>query len=143
MKRQRAFILAHQQARERAARFILDEAQEGDAVNIGEPNRTSEQNSAQWPYLAAWSQGVEWMLNGKLTKLTEDDWKDILTAAWRGESQNIVPGLNGGFVMLGQRTSQFGKAEFSEWLEFLIAATTTRGLEPIFKNPRREREIVR
>lgn len=37
-------------------------------------------------------------------------------------------GLDGGVVMLGQRTSQFSKREFSEWLEFLHATAADRGV---------------
>ena len=38
-------------------------------------------------------------------------------------------GLDGGVVMLGQRTSKFGKKEFSEWLEFLHATAAAREVD--------------
>jgi hypothetical protein len=41
-------------------------------------------------------------------------------------------GMDGGMVMLGQRTSGFSKKEFSDWLEFLHATAVDRevNLEP-------------
>lgn len=41
--------------------------------------------------------------------------------------RRAAPGLDGGMVLLGQRTSKFGKREFGEWLEFLNA-TAQRGV---------------
>jgi hypothetical protein len=38
-------------------------------------------------------------------------------------------GLDGGVVMLGQRTSKFTKAEFSEFIEFLYATAMARGVK--------------
>lgn len=51
-----------------------------------------------------------------------------MTAAFEGESVRLAMGINGGVVMLGQRTSRFGKARFSEWLEFLHATAADRGV---------------
>ena len=67
-------------------------------------------------------------VNGKMVKLEADEWKDILTAAFKGESVRLAMGLDGGVVMLGQRTSVFGKAKFSDWLEFLHATAADRGV---------------
>jgi hypothetical protein len=60
--------------------------------------------------------------------MTPDDWKDVLTAAFRGESVRLAMGLDGGVVMLGQRTSKFTKREFSDWIEFLYATAASRGV---------------
>jgi hypothetical protein len=37
-------------------------------------------------------------------------------------------GLSGGMVLLGQRTSKFSKAKFSDFLEFLHATAIERGV---------------
>jgi sugar phosphate isomerase/epimerase len=37
-------------------------------------------------------------------------------------------GLDGGIVMLGQRTSRFTKPQFAEWIEFLYATAADRGV---------------
>lgn len=59
-------------------------------------------------------------------RLAPDEWKDLLTAAFRGESVRLAMGLSGGVVMLGTRTSKFSKAQFSEWIEFLRATAADR-----------------
>ena len=38
-------------------------------------------------------------------------------------------GLDGGVVMLGQRTSKFGKKEFSDWLTFLHSVAIDRSVK--------------
>lgn len=52
-------------------------------------------------------------------KLTEEEWKDVFTAALKREK--VVPGINGGFVVLGQHTSSMTKAELSELIELITA----------------------
>lgn len=101
-------------------------AQVGDAVKIGEATRTLEQNALQWVYLAALSKQLEWpvMVNGQWSKqlMSEDDWKDFLTGAFEGEAKRMAMGIdNTGLVMLGARTSKYGKKKFSEYIEFLKA----------------------
>jgi hypothetical protein len=97
-----------------------------------DPTRNSAQNAAQWPILQAWSEQKQWPINGMMTNLTPDEWKDVLTSAFEGEANpRISPGLNGGMVMLGRRTSKYGKRRFSEWLEWLHAASHHAGIKII------------
>ena len=87
-------------------------------------NRTLDQNAAQWPILEAWSQQKMWIVNGAKTRMNAEEWKDVLTAAFEGETApRLAMGLNGGVVMLGKRTSKYNKARFSEWLDWLMAAS--------------------
>lgn len=111
-------------------------APEGWAVIIQEPTRTIEQNAAQWPLLQCWAEQKVWPVNGKLVKLSKEEWKDILTAAFDREEVRIAQGLDGGMVLLGHRTSQFGKRKFSLWLEFLRAASAQHevNLPPVFED---------
>lgn len=125
MKQQ--FILKNDWIRQNAIRAIQS-APEGQAVTISEPNRTIEQNSAQWPILQAFSDQLVWPVNGAMVQLSPDEWKDILTAAFRQEQPRLAQGINGGVVMLGQRTSKFSKKEFSEWMEFLWSVAADRGV---------------
>ena len=111
-----------------AACIRIHDAPEGHVVTIAEPNRTLDQNSAQWPYLEAFAQQLEWPVNGVMTRITADDWKDILTCAYRNESPRVAMGINGGMVLLGQRTSKFSKKDFAEWMEFLVAMSVDRGV---------------
>ena len=91
--------------------------------------RTQAQNRLMWPLLTAFSEQLEWPVNGRMTKLTPDEFKDVLSAGFHGEAVRLAMGLNGGVVMLGQRTSQFSKREFGEWLEFLHATAADREIE--------------
>lgn len=122
------FIMAHTEARRRAVQAV-QEAPEGHAVTISEPTRSLEQNSALWRILQAFSDQLQWPVNGKLEWLTSEEWKDILSAAFQRESVRIAAGLDGGMVMLGQRTSKFSKRQFSDFLEFLNATAAARGVE--------------
>ena len=123
----RTFVLSHAEARRRAVQAV-QEAPDGYAVVIGEPTRTLDQNAAQWPILAAIAQQLRWPVNGEMVQLTDDEFKDILTAAFKKERMRLAQGVDGGVVMLGLRTSKMGKAEFSEWLEFLNWFCADRGV---------------
>lgn len=122
------FILSHPTARQRAQQ-ALQNAPEGHVITLAEPTRNLEQNAAQWPILQAFADCLVWPVNGRMEKLTPDEWKDILTAAFKRESTRVAMGLDGGMVMLGARTSAMSKREFSEWLDFLNATATDRGIE--------------
>ena len=121
------YIMSHDTARRNACEAVKN-APEGHVVTIGEPTRTLEQNAAQWPILEAFSEQLQWPVNGRMTQMTADEWKDVLTAAFRKEQARLAMGLDGGVVMLGSRTSKFVKTEFSEWLDFLNATAAERGV---------------
>ena len=122
------YILVHPIARQRAIDAVRT-AQDGFVVTVAEPSRSSDQNAAQWPILQAFADQLLWPVNGQMVKLSPDEFKDILTAAFKQETARVAMGLNGGVVMLGARTSQMGKREFSEWLDFLNATAAARGIE--------------
>lgn len=123
----RSFVLSHPLARRRALAAVA-EAPEGYGVTVAEPTRTVEQNSAQWPILEAFSEQLTWPVNGRMVRMSKDEWKDVLSAAFQNETARLAMGLNGGVVLLGMRTSQMGKRRFSEWLEFLHAVAADRGV---------------
>ena len=92
-------------------------------------DRTLDQNAAQWRILEAWSKQKQWLINGQKSILSKHDWKDILTATYEGEiAPRLAPGLYGGIVMLGRRTSKYNKEKFSEWLEWLNSASVEAGV---------------
>lgn len=107
----------------------LQRAPHGYCVTFSEPNRSLEQNAAQWPILEAFSEQLQWPVNGKMTTLSKEEWKDILTAAFTKETARLAMGLDGGVIMLGQRTREFGKKQFSDWLEFLHSVAADRGVQ--------------
>ncbi len=121
------YILVHAEARRRAQE-ALRTAPDGFVVTVGEPSRSLEANAAMWPILEAFSKQLEWPVNGRMVKMPADDWKNVLSAAFRKEQARLAMGLDGGVVMLGQRTSKFAKKEFSDWLEFLNSVAADRGV---------------
>lgn len=123
----KTFILAHAIARCSALECVKT-APEGYAVTIAEPNRNLQQNAAMWPILDAFAKQIQWPVNGIMTTLSSEEWKDILSSAFDRETVRLAMGLDGGMVMLGRRTSIMGKAKFSEFLEFLNATAALRGV---------------
>lgn len=92
-------------------------------IEVRAEKRSDAQNRLLWARLGELSRQVNW--HGQ--KLTPEDWKDVLTAALR--KQRVVPGVDGGFVVLGQRTSQMSKSEMSELLELIGAFGAQQGVE--------------
>lgn len=84
--------------------------------------RSLDQNARLWAVLTDVSKQVEWY--GR--HLSKEAWKDIFSAAL--ERQDVVPGLEGGFVMIGGRTSKMTKARFAELLELISAFGAERGI---------------
>lgn len=70
--------------------------------------RSDAQNRRLWAMLTEISRQVDWY--GQ--KLAPEDWKHVFSAALA--KQKVVPGLDGGFVVLGQSTSKMTKAEMSD-----------------------------
>ena len=120
------FRIASEAVRMRIVSAVM-EAPIGHFVRISQPPRTLSQNAAQWPILQAFADQLTWPVNGVQTKLDPDDWKDILTAAFKSE-RRVAEGLNGGHVFLGMRTSGMTRREFSEWLDFLNQVAAERGV---------------
>ena len=114
----KTYILTHTEARRRAQAAVAD-APDGYAVTVGEANRSLDQNAAQWPILQAFADQKQLAINGVLAWCSKEDWKDVLTATFRGEMRVAI--FDGRMILLGQRTSKFGKKTFGEWLEYLHA----------------------
>jgi hypothetical protein len=91
-------------------------------LKVEPERRSNEQNRLLWAALADVSEQVEW--HGQ--KLEPGEWKDVFTAALK--RQKVVPGLEGGFVVLGSSTSRMSKAEFSELCELIFAFGAERGV---------------
>jgi hypothetical protein len=123
----RTYALVHAEARRRASQDCMD-APDGYVVTVSEPTRNLDQNAAQWPILVAFSEQLDWPVNGRMVKMAPDEWKDVLSAAFQNTQARLAMGLDGGVVMLGMRTSKMGKRQFSEWLEFLHATAVDRGV---------------
>lgn len=114
----------------------IDAYPDGYMVVFQEPSRTLEQNAYQWPYLEGFSKQLQWKVNQQSVFMIKDEWKDVLTSAFEGDvNPRLAAGFDGGgVVMLGRRTSQYGKKKFAEWMEWLKAAAALKGVKPVFKN---------
>ena len=122
------FVLVHPEARRRAMAAV-SMAPEGHVVTVQEPTRNLEQNALLWVLLTAFSEQLKWPVNGVMVTLTPEEWKDILSAAYKRESQRVAMGIDGGMVLLGLRTSQLSKREFAELIEFIQSVAVDRGVD--------------
>ena len=122
------FVLAHDQARHRAIAAV-QQAPAGFVVRVDEPTRSLDQNAALWPLLDAFSRQLQWPVNGRMVTMKPEEWKDVLSCAFRREQARLAMGLDGGVVMLGLRTSKMGKRAFSDFLEFMHATAVERGVD--------------
>lgn len=114
MTERRVFFLVHAQARANAV-VAVNQAPDGYCVEVKQKTRSLEQNARLWALLTDVSQQVVW--HGR--KLSTEDWKHIFSASL--SKQDVVPGIDGGFVVLGKSTSKMTKAEMCD-LQTLIEA---------------------
>ncbi|HAX23073.1 MAG TPA: hypothetical protein DCY64_22655 [Hydrogenophaga sp.] len=129
----KTFVLAHQTARYSAVKAVQS-APDGYMVQVSEPTRTLEQNAAQWPYLQGFADQKQLCINGSMQHVTPDDWKDVLTACWNGETR--MAAFDGKVIMLPQCTRSMLKSVFSDWMEYLVAMAAQSGVEPVYKSER-------
>ena len=92
-------------------------------VEVKPETRSLAQNARLWAMLTDISNQVEWY--GR--KLTPEEWKHVFTAALA--KQDVVPGIDGGFVVLGKSTSQMTKGEMCELQELMEAFGAERGVK--------------
>jgi hypothetical protein len=104
------------------AKNCIDEAPADYVCTLKQKTRTLEQNALMWALLTDLSEQVDWHGN----KLTSDEWKDVLSASLK--KQKAVPGIDGGFVVIGARTSQMTKREMSDMCELIYAFGAEQGV---------------
>ena len=104
---------------------MADKALAGGPVQItlGRERRNKDQNSKLWPMLNDISKQVNW----HDLELSSEDWKHMLTASLT--KQRAVPGIDGGFVVLGLSTSRMKKPEFCELIELIYAFGAEHGVK--------------
>jgi hypothetical protein len=108
------FILRNNKVRENACEAVKT-VPDGTIVTFKAPTRSLEQNNRLWGLLNDVSRQVDWY--GR--KLSPDEWKCVFTAALR--KQDVVPGINGGFVVLGLSTSKMSIKEMVDLQELISA----------------------
>ncbi|HDR2561476.1 TPA: recombination protein NinB [Enterobacter ludwigii] len=97
-------------------------------VEAREETRTDKQNRLMWPLLKDLSDQVVW--HGE--KLTREEWKDLITVLvnqTQDQEQKSAPGINGGRVYFGVRTSKSSKRYMVDVIEAIYWFGTDRGVK--------------
>lgn len=96
-------------------------------IEAREETRTDKQNRLMWPLLKDLSEQVIWYDE----KLTSDEWKDVITVLvnqTNDHQQKSVPGIAGGRVYFGVRTSKSSKRYMIDVIEAIYWFGTERGV---------------
>jgi hypothetical protein len=91
-------------------------------LEVKPSTRSLEQNARLWAMLTDISFQVDWY--GR--HLTPHEWKHVFTASLK--KQDVVPGIDGGFVVLGLSTSKMTKAEMSDLQTLMEAFGAEQGV---------------
>ena len=103
----------------------VDKAPDGYVMELREPKRTDEQNSALWGLLNQ-IQKQRPTHNG--VRMTPELWKATFMDAL-GAEMRMLPKLDGdGFFPIGHSTSRLTKGEFANLLELMLAWCAREGL---------------
>jgi len=91
-------------------------------LSVKRETRSTQQNARLWAMLEDVATQVQW--HGRW--LSKEDWKHIFSAALK--KQDAVPGLEGGFVVLGQSTSRMTVKEMGDLMTLMEAFGAERGV---------------
>lgn len=118
-----SFPLRTERDRARAIQILnrVDLTQ-GITWSMREEVRTDAQNRRMWAMLRDIARQVVWY--GQ--KLSDEDWKHVLSASV--QKQRAVPGLDGGFVVLGVSTRRQSKKWFSDMFDVMEAFGAEQGV---------------
>jgi hypothetical protein len=115
-------ILSNPVARAQFKR-LADLAPHGAVGNIREPRRTTDQNDKMWAMLSDISRAKP---EGRT--LPTHKWKALFMDAI-GIPADWEPGLSGGVVNVGYRSSRLTKAQMSDLIEQMYAYGAEHGVE--------------
>ena len=112
-----------------AAKRAIDDGLVGELVwTPKKPTRSIEANACMWSCLTDIANQVVWY--GHV--LTAEEWKEVISAGLR--KQRVIPGIDGGFVSIGVRTSKMSIKEMSNMIELCLAFGSQQGVK--FSAPR-------
>jgi hypothetical protein len=130
----RTLFLDSDHARERMAnawRYATEMLSQGKSVRVRidekKATRSLEQNDKMWAVLTDISRQVQWAVDGAMQFVEPEDWKHILSAGLK-RHQRVAQGVDGGFVILGQRTSQMSIGEMCELIDLAQAFGAEHGV---------------
>jgi NinB protein len=92
-------------------------------IELREKTRSNEQNARMWAMLSDVSRQVIW--HGR--KLSPEEWKHVFSASLK--RQDVVPGIDGGFVVLGLSTSKMSVREMGDLMELISAFGAQNGVK--------------
>ena len=92
-------------------------------LSLAPETRSLAQNARLWAMLTDVSKQVDWY--GR--KLSPEEWKHVFSASLK--KQDVVPGLDGGFVVLGLSTSKMTKAEMCDLQTLMEAFGADKGVK--------------
>lgn len=117
MKHLPYFIVSEQIKRNACAAIMALDIDQNKpfVVQIKAKTRSLEQSAKMWAMLAEVSAQVVWHSR----KLTAEEWKWVFSASLK--KQEAVPGLDGGFVILGQSTSDMTISKMKDMIELIHA----------------------
>lgn len=99
----------------------IQEAPDGWRICIEPPRRSLAQNDLMWALLAQ-LEPIDWYGN----HLSKEEWKTVITASIK--RQRVVPGVDGGFVVMGESTSKMSIAAMNEVIEATYAFGAQHGI---------------
>ncbi len=119
-------IILNSDVRRIQAHRLIERAPPGSILRVDAPRRSLPQNARLHAMITDVARQIEWAG----AKRTVEAWKDIFTAALRSATHglDVVPGLNGGFVLLGMHTSNMSKAEMGDLMTFIEAWGAENGV---------------
>lgn len=92
-------------------------------MTLGRLARSLAQNRRMWAVLGDIAVQVKW--HGLY--LEKEDWKEMFSAVLG--NQRVVPGIQGGFIVLGVSTRKKDKAWFSDLFELINAFGAEHGVK--------------
>lgn len=117
------FPIRNEMDRQRAIQILQRvDLDAGMVWSLREEARPDVFNRKMWAMLRDIARQVEWY--GQ--KLSDEDWKHIFSASV--QKQRAVPGLDGGFVVLGISTRKQSKRWFNDMFEVMEAFAAERGV---------------
>jgi hypothetical protein len=105
------------------AHHLIEAAPQGAVVNIRPATRTNEQNAKMWAMLSDVARAKP---EGR--DLTADKWKALFMDAI-GIPADWEPGINGGVVNVGYRSSRLTKEQMSDLMEMISEYGARHGIE--------------
>lgn len=93
-------------------------------VDECEPTRTRLQNDKLQALCGEVARQVRWYG----VKLSQDDWRHMFVASYR-KGQRSVPGIDGGFVVLGASSKDLKVAECADVVELIYAFGSEHGVK--------------